>query len=161
MQPSGGGETCRPPNLFDGPMLKPLNNYCWLCAFSSVPLTRNRAWNLINSRRALWCNNYDGFEILTAWRYNLLRLQSATVKWTAHDFGHVAYSAFNPGVETEKTLKIHKVSAFPQYLEASAIETHIKMLIYAYFLLKYVSGYPGSMDIYSVIFPSENKSPPK
>ena len=25
------------PNIFDGPMLKPLNNYCWLCAFSLCP----------------------------------------------------------------------------------------------------------------------------
>ena len=33
----GQGGGTRPPNIVDGPMLKPLNNYCWLCAFSSVP----------------------------------------------------------------------------------------------------------------------------
>ena len=35
--PRGAGVHVPPPNIFDGPMLKPLNNYCWLCAFSSVP----------------------------------------------------------------------------------------------------------------------------
>ena len=41
----GGGRVS--PNIFDWPMLKPLKNYFWLCAFSlcSPPpptLTRNR-----------------------------------------------------------------------------------------------------------------------
>ena len=42
----GGGDLgdTSPPNIFDGLMLKPLKNYCWLCAVFSVPqtLTRNR-----------------------------------------------------------------------------------------------------------------------
>ena len=33
----GGGGTVTSPNIFDGPMLKPLNNYCWLCVFSPAP----------------------------------------------------------------------------------------------------------------------------
>ena len=33
--PGGRGDT--PPNIFDGPCLKPLHNYCWLCVFSLCP----------------------------------------------------------------------------------------------------------------------------
>ena len=33
----GQGGGTHPPNIWDGPTLKPLNNYYWLCAFSSAP----------------------------------------------------------------------------------------------------------------------------
>ena len=42
----GNGGHVPPPQYFGWALLKPLNNYCWLCAFSSVvpppTLTRNR-----------------------------------------------------------------------------------------------------------------------
>ena len=47
----GGGRV--PPNIFDGPMLKPLNNYCWLCGCFFVCPTQPW-WEIAAAGRVLF-----------------------------------------------------------------------------------------------------------